>query len=166
VERFITTPRLCTEIIGDSLPRMAHSDRADMRIAVGAGLAQPQVTDMRAHLEATRGHREASPAAIEEPLTAALKGTGPSRATGDSPAATEGSLDADQARRALVASAAAAVVSRADPLRMRHQDMEHQGMQAPGVRTVADTLAVDMPVVDMPAADTAAVGTAGAKGFA
>jgi hypothetical protein len=167
VERFITTLRLCTEIIEDSLPRMAHSERTDLRIAVRAGLAQPQATDMRAHLEATRGHPTASSATIGgQLLTAELKGTELSPATGDSPAATEGSLDADQARRALVASAAAAVVSRADPLRMRHQDMEHQGMQAPAVRTVADTLAVDMPVVDMPAADTAAVGTAGAKGFA
>jgi len=163
-ERFITTPRLCTEIIEDSLPRMADSERADLRIAAGAGLAQPQATDMRAHLEAMRGHPTASPATIAgQPLTAGLKGTEVSQATGESPAATEGSRDADQARRALAASAAAAAVSRADPLRMRHQDMQHQDMQhqgteAPAVRTVADTLVVDMPTaVEVTAAD--------AKGF-
>ena len=62
--RSITTPRLCTEIIEDSLPREAHTERA--------GLAQPQVADMRAHLEATRGRRAASPPIAEQPLTGAL----------------------------------------------------------------------------------------------
>ena len=152
-ERFITTPRLCTEIIEDFLPRMAHSERTDLRIAVGAGLAQLQVTDMQAHLEATGERRTASPAAIEErPLTGARKGTEPSQVTADSPAANEVSLDADRARRALVASAATAALGRADPLRM----------EAPAVRTVADTLPADtlaagMPAVDMPVVDTAAV---------
>jgi hypothetical protein len=165
VERFITTPRLCTEIIEDSLLLVAHSERTGLPIAAGAGLAQPQVADMRAHLEATRGRPTASPATIAgQPLTAVLKGTEPSRPTGESPAATEVSRDADQARRVLVASAAAAVVSRADPLRMRHQDMQHQDMEAPARRTVGDTLVVDMPVVGMPAAVTAAVDTADAKG--
>jgi hypothetical protein len=132
-ERFIITPRLCTEIIEDSLPRMADSERTGLRIAVGTGLAQPQVTDMRAHLEATRGRPTVSPAAIaEQPLTGALKATEPTQATGDSPAA----------RRGLVVSAAAAAVRRADSLHM----------EASAVRTVADTLAADMP-----AADTAAV---------
>jgi len=111
VERFITTPRLCTEIIEDSLPGMAHSERAHLRIAMRTGLAQPQVTDMRAHLEATRGCPTGSPAAIAgRPLTGALKVTEPTQATVDSPAADELSLDADQARRALVVSAAAAAV--------------------------------------------------------
>jgi hypothetical protein len=61
-------------------------------------------------------------------------------------------VDANQARRALVVSAAAAAVSRADPLRM----------EASAVRTVADNLAADMPAVDTAAvegtvaADTAA----------
>jgi hypothetical protein len=141
-ERFIITPRLCTEITEDSLPRVADSERADLRVAMRAGLAQPLVTDMRAHLEATRERHTASPAAIAgQPLTGALKGTGPTQATGDSPA-HELRLDADQARRALVVTAAAAAVSRADILRM----------EAPAVRTVADTL-----VADMPAEDTAAV---------
>jgi len=63
-ERSIATPRLCTEIIEDFLPRMAHSERTHLRIAVHTGSAQPQVTDMRAHLEATRGRPTASPAAI------------------------------------------------------------------------------------------------------
>jgi hypothetical protein len=165
-ERFITTPRLCTEIIEDSLPRMAHSERADLRIAVGAGLAQLQVTDMRAHIEATRARPTASLAAIAgQPLAAALKANEPSRATGESPAATEVSRDADQTRRVLVASAAAAAVSRADPLRMGHQDMEHRGMEAPAVRMAADTLAVDMPAVATAAVEvTAAADTAaGAK---
>ena len=153
-ERFITTPRLCTEIIEDSLPRVADSERADLRIAMGAGLAQPQVADMRAHLEATRGRPTASPATIAgQPLTGALKVTEPTQATGDSPAANELSLDADQARRALVVSAAAAVVSRADSLRM----------EAPAVRTVADTLAADMPAVDTAAVEvTVAADTAAA----
>ena len=119
-ERSITTPPLCTEIIADSLPRVADSERADLRVAMGAGSA---VADMRAHLEATRGRPTASPAATEEqPLTEATQ------AAGDSPAANEVSLD-DQARRALVVSTAAADVSRADPL----------PMEAPAVRTVADT---------------------------
>ncbi len=159
-ERFITTLRLCTEIIEASLPRMAHSERADLRVAVGAGLAQPPATGMRVHLEATRGRRTASPAAIEErPLTAALKGTEHSRATADSPAANEVLLDADRARRAPVASAATAALRRADPLHME------QGMEAPVVRTVADTLAAGMPAVDTVAVEvTAAADTAaGAK---
>jgi hypothetical protein len=152
-ERFITTPRLCTEIIEDFLLRMAHSERTHLRIAVRAGLAQPQATDMRAHLEATLGRPTASPAAIAgQPLTAAQQVTEPTPATGDSPAAKELSLDADQARRAPVVSAAAAAVSRADLLRM----------EPPAVRTVADTLAADMRAVDTAAvevtveADTAA----------
>jgi hypothetical protein len=73
--------------------------------------------------------------------------TEPTQAAGDSLAVNEVSLDANQARRALVVSAAAADVSRADPL----------PMEAPAVRTVVDTLAADMPVADMPALDTAAV---------
>jgi len=152
-ERSIATPRLCTEIIEDFLPRMAHSERTHLRIARRTGLAQPQVTDMRAHLEATRGRPTGSPAAIAgQPLTGALKVTEPTQATGDSPAANELSLDANQARRALVVSAAAAALSRADSLRM----------EASAVRTVADTLAADMPAVDTAAvevtvaADTAA----------
>jgi hypothetical protein len=138
VERFITTPRLCTEIIEDSLPRMAHSELTDLRIAVRADLAQPQATDMRAHLEGTRGRPTASRAAIAgQPLTGALKGTEPTQATGDSPAT--------------------AAVSRVDPLRMGRRDME-----ARAVRPVADTLVADMPAVDTAAvevtvaADTAA----------
>jgi len=133
-EGSIATPRLCTEIIEDSLPRMARSERIHLRVAMGTRSAQPQVTGMRAHLEATRGSPATSPAAIAEV-------TAPTQATGDSPAANELSLDANQARRALVDSAAAAAVSRTDPLRM----------EASAVRTVADTLA------DMPAVDTAAV---------
>lgn len=156
VERFITTLPLCTEIIEDSLRRMAHLERTPLRVAVRAGLAQPQVTDLRAHLEATRGRPTVSPAAIAgQPLTGALKGTEPTPATGDSPAANELSLDADQARRALVVSAApTAAVGRADSLRM----------EASAVRTVADTLAADMPAVDTAAEVTAAADTvAGAK---
>src|SRR5580658_6228730 len=111
------------------------------------GLAQPEVTDMRAHLEATRGRPTASPAAIAaQPLTGALKVTEATQATGHSPVSNELSLEANQARRGLVVSAAAAAVSRADSLRMEA-----------AVRTVADTLAADMPAVDMPAVDTAAV---------
>lgn len=151
-EGFITMPRLCTEIIEDSLPRVADSERAHLRMAVGAGLAQPRVTDMRAHREATRGRPTGLPAAIAgQPLTEELKGTEPTPATGESPAADERSLDADQARRALVVSAAAAALRRADPLRMRA-----------AVRAAVDTLAVDMPAVDTAAvevtvaADTAA----------
>jgi hypothetical protein len=110
-ERFITTPPLCTEIIEGSLPRMAHSERA--------GLTQPRVTDMRGHLEATRERPTASPAAIAgQPLTGARLVTEPTQAAGDSLAVNEVSLDANQARRALVVSAAAADVSRADPLPM------------------------------------------------
>ena len=148
---FITTQRSCTEIIEDSLPRVAHTERG--------GLAQPQAADMRAHLEATvhlgatRERRTASRAAIAgQPLTAAQQVTEPTPATGDSPAAKELSLDADQARRAPVVSAAAAAVSRADSLRT----------EASAVRTVVDTLAADMPAVDTAAvevtvaADTAA----------
>jgi len=150
-ERFITTPPLCTEI-EDSLPRMAHLERTHLPIAMRTGLAQPQVMGMRAHLEATRGHPTASPAAIAElPSTGALKVTEPTQATGDSPAANELSLDANQARRALVVSAAAAALSRADSLRM----------EASAVPTVADTLAADMPAVDTAAVEvTAAADTA------
>jgi hypothetical protein len=152
-ERFIATPRSSTEIIEDSLPRTAHSERADLRIAVRTGLAQPQVTDMRAHLEATRGRPTASPAPIAgQALTGALKVTEPMQATGDSPAANEPSLDAPQARRAPVVSAAAPAVSRTDSLRM----------EVPAVRTVADTLAADMPAVDTAVVDTAAADTAAA----
>jgi len=143
-ERFITTLRLCTEIIEDSLPRMAHSERA--------GLAQPQVTDMRARRGATRARPTASPAAIAgQPLTGALKVPEPTQATGDSPAANEGSLDAEQPRRARVAPAATAAGRAASPR-----------TEALVVRTEADTLAVDMPAVDTAgvevtvAADTAA----------
>src|SRR5580704_6996845 len=139
-ERFITTPRLRMEIIEDSLPRMAHSERTHLRVAMRTGLAQPQVVDTRAHLEATRGRPTVSPAAIVgQALTGALKGTEPTQATGDSPAANELPLDARQARRA-------------DPLRM----------EAPAVRT-ADTLTADTRAPDIPAtvevtvaADTAA----------
>ena len=154
-ERFITMPRLCTEIIADSLPGVADSERAGLRVAMGADLAQPQAADMQAHLEATRDRLAASPAAIAgQVLTGAVKVTGPTLATGDSPAANEVSLDADQARRARVDSAAAAAVSRADSLRMEA-----------AVRTVADTLAVDMLAADTAVvADTAAADTvAGAK---
>ncbi len=152
VERFITMPHLCTEIIADSLPRVVDSERAGLRVAMHAGLAQPLVTDMRAYLEATRGRRAASPApTAAQPLTGARKVTELTQATGDSPAATEVS-DANRALRALVVLAAAAAVSRADPLRM----------EAPEVRTVADMLAAAMPAVDTAAvevtvaADTAA----------
>src|SRR5271166_2034583 len=160
-EGFITTPPLCTEIIEDSLPRVADSERTHLQIAVRTGLAQPQVTgmqdtDMQAHLVASRGRRTASPAAIAvQPLIGELKVTEPTQATGDSQAVNELSLDANQARRALVVSAAAAAVSRADSLRM----------EASAVRTVADTLAVDMPAVGTAAVeDTVAADTAeGAK---
>jgi hypothetical protein len=152
-ERFIATPRLCTEIIEDSLPRMAHSERTHLRVAMRTGLAQPQVTDMRVHLEVTRGRPTASPAAIAgQPLTGALNVTEPTQATGDSPTADELLLDANQARHALVVSVAAAAVSRTDSLRM----------EASAVHTVADALAADMPAVDTAAvevtvaADTAA----------
>jgi len=144
---FITTQRSCTEIIEDSRPRVADTERA--------GLSQ-QVTDMRAHLEATRGRPTASPAAIAElRLTGALKVTEPTQATGDSPAVNELSLGANQARRALVVSAAAAAVSRAVSLRM----------EASAVRTAADTLAADMPAVDTAAVEVtvAADTAAGAK---
>ena len=63
------------------------------------------------------------------------------RATEDSPAANEVSLDADQARRVPLATVAAAAVSREDTLRMEHS----------AVHMVADTL------VDTPAVDAAAV---------
>lgn len=143
VEHFITMPRLCTEIIEDSHPRVVDSERAGLRVVMGAGLALPMVTDMRAYLEATRGRPAASPAPTAgQALTGARKVTGPTQATGDSPAATEVS-DANRALRARVVSAAAAV-SRADRLRM----------EASAVRTAADTVAA------MPAADTAAAGTA------
>jgi hypothetical protein len=161
-ERFIITPPLCTEIIEDTLLCVADSERTHLRVAMGAGLAQPQVTDMQAHREATRGRRTASPAAIAgQLLTGALKGIESTQATGDSPAANELSLDAHQARRALVVSAAAAVGSRAESLRMER-----------AVRTVADTLAADMPTVgaaevgDTVAAVTVVADTeAGAKCF-
>jgi len=159
-ERSITTPRLCTEIIEGSLPRVADSERAGLRVAMRTGLAQ--VAGMRAHLEATRGRPTASPVAIAgQPLTGALQATECTPATGDSPVADELSLDADQAHRALV-SAAVAAVSRADSLRM----------EASAVPTVADTIAADMQAVDTAAAvdtavavDTVAeVTAAGAKG--
>jgi hypothetical protein len=146
-------PPSCTEIIADSLPVAADSERAGLRVAMGAVLAQ--VADTRAHLEATRGRLAASPAAIAgQPLTAALKVTEPTQVTGDPLAANEVSLD-DQARHALVVLVAAAAVSRADPLRM----------EAPAVRTAAATLAADMPAVGMAAVEvTVAVDTAaGAK---
>lgn len=139
-ERFITTPRLCTEIIEDSLPRMAHSERTHLLIAVRAGLAQRLAADMRAHLEATRERPTASPAVIAgQLLTGALKGTEPTQETVDSPAANEVSRAADRARRT-------------DPLHMR----------APAVRTAVDALAADMPAedTDMPVVDTAAADTA------
>jgi hypothetical protein len=132
VERFITTQRLRTEIIEDFLPRMAGSERAGLQVAVHKGFARPQVTDMRAHLEATR----ATIAGL--PLTGALKVTVPTQAVGDSPAANGLSLDVNQARRALVVSAVAAAVSRADSLRM----------EASAVRKAVDTLAADIPAVD------------------
>jgi hypothetical protein len=98
-ERFITMPPLCTEIIEDSLPRMVDTERAGLPVA---GMARPQVADMRVHLEATPGRPAASPAAIvEQPLTE------PTQVTADSPAA----------RPVPVVSAAAAAARRADPLR-------------------------------------------------
>jgi hypothetical protein len=147
-ERSITMPRLCMEIIED-IPRMADSEPADSRVA---GMVQPQVTamqvtDMRARLEATRGRPAASRAIAVQRLTAAPQGTEPTQATGDSPAATDLSLDADPAHRGLVVSAAAAAVRRADSLRM----------EPAAVRTVAATLAVDMPAVDTAAVDMPAV---------
>ena len=95
---FITTPPLCTEIIEDSLPRMAHSahsyanrDAHGFGSAAGRGYA---VTDMRAHLEATRGRPTASPAVIvEQPQTGARQRTEPTPATGDSPAADMLAMD-------------------------------------------------------------------------
>ena len=79
------------------------------------------------------------------------------RATADSPLATELSLDANQARRALVVSVGAAAVSRADSLRM----------EAPAFRTAAVTLAEDMPAADTAALEVtvAADTAAGAKRF-
>src|SRR3984885_2457815 len=151
-ERFIITPPLCTEIIEDTLLCVADSERTHLRVAMGAGLAQPRVTHMRGHREATRERRTATPAAIAgQLLTGALKATEPTQATGDSPAANELSLDADQARRALLAPAVAAV-GRADSPRM----------EVPVVRTVADMPAVDTAAVEV----TAAADTeAGAKCF-
>jgi hypothetical protein len=114
-------------------------ERTGLRIAVRTALAQPQVTDMRADLEATLEDPTASTAAIAaQPLTGALKVTDPTQATVDSPA-----------HRALVVLAAAAAVSRPDPLRM----------EAPAVRTVADTPAAAMPAVDTAAAEVTAAGT-------
>src|SRR3984885_301851 len=85
-ERFIITPPLCTEIIEDTLLCVADSERTHLRVAMGAGLAQPQVTHMRGHREAMRGRRTASPAAIAgQLLTGALKATEATEATGDSP---------------------------------------------------------------------------------
>jgi hypothetical protein len=141
-ERFITMLRLCTEIIADSLPHVAHSERAHSQVTMHAGLAPPQVTDMlgmdmRVH-EATQGRPADSPAAIAgRPLAGARKVTEPMQATGDSPAANELSLDAHQARHALVVSAGTAAASRTDRLRV----------EAPAVPTVADTRAADMPAV-------------------
>lgn len=155
VEAFITMPPLCTEIIEASPPRTEHSARTHLRIAVRAGLAHPQVMDMRAHLEATRERRTDTPAAIAgQPLTGAPQATEPMQAPGDSPAANEVSLD-DQTLRVLVVSAAAAAVSRADSLRV----------EAPAFRTVAGTLAAGMPAVDTAAVEVtvAADTAAGAK---
>src|SRR6202451_2430207 len=93
-ERFIATPRSSTEIIEDSLPRMAHSEHTHLRIAMRTGLAQPQVTDMRAHLEVTPGRPTASPPAIAVQLSAgALQATEPTQPTGDSLAADMRAVD-------------------------------------------------------------------------
>lgn len=150
-ERSITMPRSCTEIIEDSPPRAAGSEGAGMRVA---GMVQPQVTgmpviDMRARLTATRGRLAASPAIAEQRLTAAPQGTEPTQATGDSPAATDHSLDADPVQPGPVVSTAAAAVRRADSLRV----------EPSAVRTAAATLAADTAAVDMPAVavDTVAV---------
>jgi hypothetical protein len=145
-ERFITTPRLCMETIEAFLPRVADSEPADLRAAMRAGLAQSQVADMRAHLEATPGSRAASPAAIAgQPLTGVQKETEPTQAIGDSPA-DELSPDVNQVLRVLVVSAAAAALSRADPLRM----------EASPARMEADTRAADTPAVATPAVATVA----------
>lgn len=78
-------PPLCTEIIGDSLPREADTERAGLQVA---GMALPQVAGMLAHQGATRGRPTAPSAAIAgQPLTGAPQVTEPPRATGDSPAA-------------------------------------------------------------------------------
>ena len=148
-ERFIITQRLSTEIIEDS--RVADSERAGLRIAVRTGSAQPGVTDMRAHLEV-------SPAVIAaQPLTGALKATEPTQAIGDSPAANGVSRDADQARRAPVASAATAAVSRADPLRMQAPAVRAAaGMPAPDILVAVTAAARTVAVVVTAAADTAA----------
>src|ERR1700733_9992554 len=114
-EPFTTTPRLCTEIIEDSLPRVEDSERDLLRVTMRAGSAQQRVGDMRAHLEVMRGRRMASPAAVaEQPLTVALKGTEPTQATGDSPVTNEPSVDAHQVRRGPAVSAAAAGGRRGD----------------------------------------------------
>jgi hypothetical protein len=136
-------PRLCTEIIEDSLLCVVDSERVGLRVA-----------DMRAHLAVTQARRTDS-LVIGLPLTGALKEAEPSPATGDSLEVKEVLLDAglllgdqvlgDQARRALVASAAAVVASRVDSLRM-----VHQGVEASAFHTAVDTLAADM------LADTAA----------
>ncbi len=100
-EAFITTPPLCTETIEDSLPRVAHSEREGLRVVMREALGQPQVADMRAHLEATRERRTVSPAAIAvQRSTGVRKGTEPTLATADSPAANEVSLDESSAPRA------------------------------------------------------------------
>jgi len=152
-ERSITTPRLCTEIIEDSLLGVADSERAGLQI-VGRTLSQ--VTDMRVHLEAMPGRLAGSLA-----VTGALKAIEASQATGDSPAANEAFLGADQARRALVPSAAAAVANRVDSLRMRqgmlHQGMEYPGMEASVGRMAAATLAVDTLVVATAAVEVTVV---------
>jgi hypothetical protein len=75
-ERSITTQRLCTETIEDSLP-VVQSERA--------GSVQPQVADTRAHLEATRELRTASLAIAEQPLTGAPWATEDTQAAGDTP---------------------------------------------------------------------------------
>jgi len=141
VARSITTRRLCTEITEASLPRAADTERAGLT----------EAADMRAHRVATRERHTATPAAIAaQRLTEATRGTEATLATEDSPALR---LHADRAPRALVATAAAAAVSRADTLRMG----------APALRTV-DTLAEDTPAVDTAVvvvtvvADTAASG--------
>src|ERR1700733_4282529 len=108
-ERFIATPRSCTEIIEDSLPRVAHSEHTRLRIAMRTGLAQPQVTDMRAHLEVTPGRPTASPAAIAVQLsTGALQATGDSPAAADMPAAHTAAVEVTVAAEATVAVGTAA----------------------------------------------------------
>jgi hypothetical protein len=158
-ERSIATPRLCTEIIEDSLPCVAESERADLRGVDIRGVG------MQAHLEATQARPTASQAAVaEQPSTGALKEAEPTQVTGDSPAAIEVLLDADlflgdQARRARVASAEAAAASRVDFLRVVHQGMDRQTVEALVVHTGVDTLAADMPAEDIVAEGIVVVDT-------